>query len=337
MREHEMNDAQDLDPSAEAAGRRLLTAAFETVSADGADGGLTHGDLLRQVRRRTSQRRRVRTLVPAGAVLALGGVIALVVALTVAGAPSAAAAVTAAAAKTSAETVFSVTSTQYQTNTLSAEDNGPTDTMTGVFDLGRGLGEETVDGTAARIVGGHLYVDLAGTNRVFAQRLAHGKTWVEGLESPSALRDLSLSASSGFAGDEPINPGALLGLLKSAGSVTAEGPASGPGWTGTTYAFAEQLPSGEDAPIIVHGTVCVDHQGRVRRLVTAQTRVIWSSEGVKGSATEYYDVTFGKFGVPVSVSAPPPSQVYNIGQEFMYLNVFGGLAFSGPHPPLRPR
>lgn len=330
-----MDEQPDLDAFTDAAGQRLLTAAldataFDTTVADGA----APGDLLRRVRRRIS-RRRVRALVPAGAVAALGGVTALVVTtLTVAGAPSAAAAVTAAAAKTAAETIFSVTSTQYQTNTLSSADNGPPDKMTGVFDLGRGLGEEIVDGTAARIVGGHIYVDLAGTNRPFARQLAHGKAWVEGLEPSSSLRALSLNVSQGFDGNEPINPGTLLGLLKSAGSVKAEGAASGPGWTGTRYVFTEQLNPG-GVPVTVSGTVYVDSQGRVRRLLTTQTRPIWSSSGVKGSATEFYDVTFGSFGVRPSVTAPPASQVYNIGQEFMYVNDFGGLAFSGDHPPLR--
>ena len=175
-----MDDQPDLDAFTDAAGQRLLTAALDATAFDSTVADhLAPGDLLRRVRRRTS-RRRVRALVPAGAVAALGGVAALVVTtLTVAGAPSAAAAVV-AAAKTSAETIFSVAATQYQTNTLSTADNGPPDKMTGVFDLGRGLGEETVDGTAARIVGGHIYVDLAGTNRPFARRLAHGKAWVEG-------------------------------------------------------------------------------------------------------------------------------------------------------------
>jgi hypothetical protein len=325
MREDEMEDAQDLDPSAEAAGRRLLTAAFDSTGADAA----VPGDLLRRVRRQTSQRRRVRTLVPVGAVAALGGAAALVATtLTVAGAPSALAAVTAAAAKTSAQS-FQVTETQSQTSTLGSADDGSPTRMSGVFDLGRGLGEEDMDGSASvRIVGEHIYVASSGLG--FTRVLAHGKTWVEGLVPSSLALGGSTDLSQGFDGDEPINPGSLLGLLKSAASVTAEGAAAGAGWTGTKYAVTEQVPSGEKAPIIVHGTAFVDSQGRVRRLMTAQTRVIWSSEGVKGSATDHYDVTFGEFGVPVSVTAPPASQVYNLGQGHVFVNADGGVAVDTP-------
>ena len=53
------------------------------------------------------------------------------------------------------------------------------------------------------------------------------------------------------------------------------------------------------------GTVYVDNQGRVRRMVTND---IWPLS-TKGTATDTFDVTFGDFGVRVSVTAPPASQV----------------------------
>jgi hypothetical protein len=311
MREENMDDIQDLDAVAEADGRRLLTMAFETGPAG---DGLAGADLLRRVRRRTSRRRRVRTLVPAGAVAALGGAAALGVTLTatVASAPSAFAAVTAAAAKTSAES-FSVTATEIHVfqGFPGASRDGKS-TITGVFDPGHGLGEYITNGEARNLfVGGHEYL----------KDPTDGKAWQEFLTLPplpppssSAVPAVGGSEiADGFDGDEPIDPGALLGLLKSVGSVQAEGPASGPGWTGTEYAFTVPVPGGfRTAP---SGTVYVDNQGRVRRLVTTNTTRFLRLGNGKGSLTVTYDMTFANFGVRVSVTAPPASQVYNHGNE----------------------
>jgi hypothetical protein len=315
-----MEDLQDLDAFTEAEGRQLLAAAFETVPAGTvlagnglAGNGLADVELLRRVRWQTSRRRRVRTLVPAGAVAALGGAVALGVTLTasVAGAPSALAAVTAAAAKTSADS-FSVTERISQ----SGYDKPGPPQITGVFDHRHGLGEEIVNGrTQVRFVGGHMYMQIGS-------KLEPGKSWMEGQLPPP----LSLATggqpftgapgiAEGFNGSEPIDPGALLGLLKSAGSVQAEGPASGPGWTGTKYAFALPRPKfthGKFSP--EGGTVYVDSQGRVRRLVTTIDH-----QPPVGNAIATYDVTFGGFGVRVSVTAPPASQVYNLGKSYMVI------------------
>jgi hypothetical protein len=334
MREDEMEDAQDLDPSTEVAGLRLLAAAFETMPDDGASSGLAHEELLRHVRRRATRRRRVHTLVPAGAVAALGGATALAVTLTasVAGAPSALAAVTAAAAKTSAQS-FLFTSTVTQVNTLGSDDNGAPVRITGVFDLGRGLGEEeTMDAMLRiRIVTGRIYIELAGSKFAFArERLSHGKPWIASLLPPPFAPGTSLDITQGVNGDEPTDPGALLGLLKSAASVRAAGPASGPGWAGTKYAFTEPSLKGAAVPMTVSGTVYVDNQGRVRQLVTTQTRPIWSTLGVKGSATDTWDVTFAEFGARVSVTPPPASQVYELSQQYLHVDDLGGLAISGP-------
>jgi hypothetical protein len=244
----------------------------------------------------------VRTLVPAGAVAALGAAVALSLTLTatVADAPSALAAVTAAAAKTSADS-FRVTESISQPG---YDKPGPPQ-ITGVFDPAHGLGEEIVNGrTQIRFVGGHMYIKLTG-----GAVLPHGKTWVEGRIPPQGLLP-ALAGEVGFNGNEPIDPGALLGLLKSADSVQAEGPASGPGWTGTKYAFAVPRPKG--SVMTESGTVYVDNQGRVRRLVTtARWRV--SSTHTTHDSTVTYDETYGGFGVPVSVTAPPASQVDNLG------------------------
>ena len=47
----------------------------------------------------------------------------------------------------------------------------------------------------------------------------------------------------------------------------------------------------------------IDQQGRVRRLVTITT------QGTHGRITTDRDLTFGNFGAPVPVTAPPASQV----------------------------
>ena len=318
----------DVDPATEAEGRRLLAAAFATSPVDPVPERLR-----RQVRRRISQRRRVRTLVPAGAVVALGGAVALALTLaaTVASAPSALAAVTAAAAKTSAMS-FSVTSTLTHTDSPASDADSPPFQITGVFDPGRGLGEEEAGNGVLhiRIVDDRVYVELAGSRFARARELfSHGKLWLESLLPPE--RDTGFDLVRGFNGDEPIDPSALLGTLKSAASVQAGGPASGPGWTGTKYAFTER-PKHAVTGETVSGTVYVDNQGRVRRMVTNDTTPIGLSDGAKGTAINTFDVTFGDFGVRVSVAAPPASQVYDLGNGHVYINVFGGLAVSKPPP-----
>ncbi len=311
-----MEDIQDLDASTEAEGRRLLAAAFETVPAGQvlAGNGLAGAELLRRMRQRTSRRRRVRALVPAGAVAALGGAVALGVTLTatVAGAPAALAAVTAAAAKTSAAS-FRVT------ESISQGDEKPVPPqVTGVFDLRHGLGEEIVDGrTQVRFVGGHMYAKFPGQQ-------PPGKTWMEGQVPPPLPPAIAgQAAAGGFTGNEPIDPGALLGLLKSAGSVQADGPASGPGWTGTKYAFTSPRQPGGRI-VTESGTVYVDNQGRVRRLTTTiGWRLSFSSTHATRDFTTTYDVTFWGFGVRVSVTAPPASQVASLGEGYLYIGSAG--------------
>ncbi len=334
-----MEDWPDLDPAIEAEGRRLLVAAFETSLVGPVPGGSAETDhewadaerLRRQVRRRISQRRRVRTLVPAGAVVALGGAVALALTLaaTVASAPSALAAVTAAAAKTSAMS-FSVTSTLTRVTSPGSADDRPPFRMNGVFDPARGLGEEeTMNGMFhVRIVGGYVYVELAGPEFAYRrERFYDGKPWVKGLLPPE--RDSSFDLIRGFNGDEPIDPSALLGTLTSAASVKAEGPASGPDWNSTKYVFTERLKYAYPGET-VSGTVYVDNQGRVRRMVTNDT---WLASKV--TITDTYDVTFGNFGVAVSVIPPPASRVYDLGNRYVYINASGGLFFEWLPPVTR--
>jgi hypothetical protein len=191
MREEEMDNVHMLDGCDEAEGQRLLTVALETAPV----GDTPTGELLRQVRRHDKARRRVRTLVPAGAVAALGGAAAVAVTLTatVAAAPSAFAAVTAAAAKTSAES-FHVT---VQQSTVVGSPSGARSSvrMVGDFDPSRGLGAETASRgpvSQVRDLGKHVYARVAKTDP-----LGHGKPWVESL-------NIGL----------PYNPGTFLAQLE---------------------------------------------------------------------------------------------------------------------------
>jgi hypothetical protein len=290
-----MEDVQGVDGCVEAEARLLLAAAFETAPAgDGLAGhGLAGAELLRGVRRRTSRQRRVRALVPTGAVAALGGAAAVVVTLTatVASAPSAFAAVTAAAAKTSAES-FHVTM-HGTTNELVM----PTShwEVTGEFAPSRGIGEEAMNSGKITVlyVGKHIYQNVQNIPGA-------GKPWDEFKIWPMTATEIATSPQ--FAGEEAADPGALLSLLKSAGAVTDEGPASGPGWTGVKYGFTVAAP--KDSATTT-GIVDVDGKGQVRRMLATSAFAV--GRGRHFTFTE--DVTFSDFGVPVTVTVPPASQV----------------------------
>jgi hypothetical protein len=322
MREEPMEHIQEVDRWAEAEGRLLLAAALEAcpVGAGLADGGPVGAELLRRVRRRTSARPRTRVLVPAGAAatLALAGAVTLAVSLTatVASAPSAFAAVTAAAAKTSTES-FRVTMTITNTTEAVSGSSVSRYRVTGEADPSHAVGEETVASSnlltgplQLRFIGQDIYVDVpapnlqappSGSGGSAAKGGVSPKPWSEAALWPR-LTAKQLVVSPGFDSQQAVDPGALLALLRSAGTVTKEGPASGPGWTGTKYRFTVAT-SGRVSPVT--GTVYVDREGQVRRLVTIMTLQLGG--GYHDTSTE--DVSFSDFGAPVSVTAPPASQV----------------------------
>ena len=99
-----------------------------------------------------------------------------------------------------------------------------------------------------------------------------------------------------FDSQQAADPGALLDLLRSAGTVTDEGPASGPGWTGTRYGFT----------VATSGRASGGRHrlrrppGTGRRLCDDDHDPPWG--GYHVTITE--DVTFSDFSVPVSVTAP---------------------------------
>jgi hypothetical protein len=110
--------------------------------------------------------------------------------------------------------------------------------------------------------------------------------------------------------------GEVLAALRSVGQVREIGPASGPGWTGTQYAFSAMLPHPPGWRL--RGTVDVDHQGRVRAIQAKVPLKFWGAgPGVDGFgqvvAGHYLwigRIAFGDFGVAVQVTAPPASQIF---------------------------
>ena len=94
----------------------------------------------------------------------------------------------------------------------------------------------------------------------------------------------------------------MLTEIKEVGKVTVAGPASGPGWTGTRYAFS----ASSGAQIRLSGAVSVDQQGQARALVltirlTSATSVFVTTQVL----------TFSAFGAPVTVAPPPADQTFS--------------------------
>jgi hypothetical protein len=119
----------------------------------------------------------------------------------------------------------------------------------------------------------------------------------------------------GYDAERPISPAVLLTVLRSAATVRVVGPASGPGWTGTEYAFTAGPIYWENADVAIKedvtGTVYVDHQGRVRRLETTTSEASWPGQHrLQITPVTTTDVlTFGGFETRVRVSPPPAGQV----------------------------
>jgi hypothetical protein len=299
------------DDHNETEARRLFAAAAETIPP-GHDliEGVRAG-----VRRRARNRLRARAAIGAGsaAVVAAGTLLAV----TATGAPSALAAVTSAAAKTASESYrVSMIAARTGKPRYSYEPTGPVRT-TGEFDPARQIGEETSStGERDLYVGGYVYWTRPPGNKG-----AGGKPWIMAhsgltrLPNPNGRRTFSSYlalglAISGSSLSGAVTPQNLLTLLKSTSTVRDEGPVSGPGWTGTRYSFSVEYGPYQS----VRGTVYVDQQGRVRRLIA--TSVLPKSTSLAtGFDSVTDDITFGDFGLRVSVTAPPASQVdkENIG------------------------
>jgi hypothetical protein len=248
--------------------------------------------------------RRRRVLVVAGVAAAGAGVATALLSQPVSHPPTAIAAVTSALAETSADSYsFSLDSaTQFRGREYHSV------VVSGAFDPRRGLGTELLTTTfehrpvraQIRFIGTWVYTRVSPGSGLGTI----GRPW-DKAPLPSAGADgMPGYEVYGFVSDEPVSPAELSGVLRSAGTVRDEGSASGPGWTGTRYAFTARFPGARES---VSGTVYVDQQGRVRRLVTITTQ---------GRFTTDRHLTFGDFDAPVSVTAPPVRQVEYTGTPY---------------------
>jgi hypothetical protein len=255
-------------------------------------------------------------LVAAGGAVAVAGITAALLAASVGHAPTAPgagaahaltplAAVTGALAKTSAASYrFSLDSVvRFRGRQMYS------DLVSGAFDPRRGLGTELLATrrlkgpvtAQVRFLGRYVYTRESGS-------LAHGKPWDKAPVPPVAADGIPPGYETyGFVTDQPVSPAALSAALRSAGTVRKAGPASGPGWTGTRYVLTVRTP---EALRALTATVDIDQQGRVRRLVTVTT------QGRQGNVTTARDLTFGDFGAPVPVTAPPASQVADTSRPY---------------------
>jgi hypothetical protein len=294
MKEHPMNDTEE-------AARRLFATA-----AEDAPPGI---DLLRGVRARSRARVvRIRSLAAVGA----AGVVAAATAITLSAvqAPSAFAQVSRAAALTAA-TSYQVNETE-KVVAAGGKDSQSWSTASGEFDPALGVGEGTDNlGTQIRFVGGYAYEFVTDALRTASDgKLGAGPipAWASWERLPSPLQPgasvttaelAALARRPAFLG--LIDPQEMLAVLESATQVSEAGPASGPGWTGSAYTFSVTF-SGPPAPAVsISGTVDVDGQGRVRQLDVVDSA---------GQAQRDVAITFGDFGLPVSVSAPPASETF---------------------------
>lgn len=292
------------DAEEEEEARRLLAIAV---------GDIPPGiDLLSGVRgRQAAHRARLRAALAAGT--AGVAAVAAAVALGASRAPSALATVTTAARLTAAQSYQMTMTSSLRTIPPLTAGMGQPSAVSGDFSPARRTGEE--DGGQVRFIAGYVYTYVGGTATA---RSHHGKSWVKTTDPAFTSTRAGIAAWLSSPAGLPLTaPQDLLGLLESAGRVRETGAASGPGWTGTRYAFsaAIALGAGKNSIISITGTVGVDTRGRVRRLDMTITEHLPPGTdeppGVHITAIiRTVQVTLGDFGIPVSVTAPPAADVF---------------------------
>ena len=267
--------------------RRLLAAATEDMPP-----GIDLLDGFSVARRRErARRKRRRAVLSAGFAMVAASVTAVM--LTVGSAPPALATVTTALTRTLSQSYhLTEQDSEFAMWPIPGAYHSYHDTCVSVADPVRHLWEFSCPGFEQREVGGFTYSHIS---------LGHhppGKTWAR----------VPGEDSSGLAllpGDPPFTfatPQQMLSVIEKVVKVTVAGPASGPGWTGTRYAF-----SGRADPLdTVSGTLDVDRQGRARVLVirTPRPGAVFNVTGV----TQV--LTFSDFGARVTVTPPPADQTY---------------------------
>jgi hypothetical protein len=275
-------------------------------------------DLLRGVRARRSARRIRLRVALAAAVAVVAALAATVIPPALASGPSALAQVTGAVSRTAGQS-YRLSSTT--TRALSPGNGRPTTVWTsasGAFDPARRIGAETMsNGTQIRFIGGYVYLHLGPPG---LHVLPGGQSWFR-MSSPAlwgavtAGRQLRLA--KGLLSVAETGPQYLFALLESVSEINRQGSASGPGWTGTKYAFSVTValgPAGRGSPTLhVSGTIEVDQQGWVRHIDAAYTLPAMLSAPLRWLKVQ---MTFSDFGAPVSVSAPPARDVLTVSRAW---------------------
>jgi hypothetical protein len=264
--------------------RRLLAAATEDMPPG---TGLLDGFAAAR-RRDRARRMRGRAVLSAGIAVAAASVAA--VTLTVGSAPPALATVTSALTHTLTQN-YHLTEQDSSYYIWNGRIRYPAHYMcTSEADPVRHLEASSCsNGLRGREVGGYTYLYIADP-------VGHpGRHW-ERIPTASLGR---LPSINGFTAATPQQ---MLAEIKKAGKVTVAGPASGPGWTGTRYAFSGSPGTG----IKLSGTVNVDQQGRARALVL--TMRLTSAINVFVTTQV---LTFSDFGTPVTVTPPPADQTFS--------------------------
>ena len=210
------------------------------------------------------RRRRILVLAAGSAVAAAALAAGMTAALHMApAAPSPLSAVTSALTRTSAGSYTFSLDTIVRTPTKEVS----SDLVSGAFDPGQHLGTELLTARSAgqtklaqiRFIGAYLYTSVS-------PRSGFGEPWDKSPLAVAAAGGMPPGDLYGFASDQTVSPSVLTVVLRSAGTAVHDsGPASGPGWSGIKYTFTASLYDGRES---VSGTVYVDKQGRVRRIIT---------------------------------------------------------------------
>lgn len=284
----------------EAEARRLLAAATEDMPP-GIDLLAGFG----AARRREKVRRtRKRAAVSAGLMAAAASATAVVL---TAGSSSpafaSASTVTTALTRTLAQSYHVSEQTSY-----AFKGGGWQDHCTGQIDPVRKLDASTCSGPPPSYleVGGYSYLYL--TN-IAGHPGKHWERWRQTFRPDPSL-------DTGGAADGNVTPQKLLSELKRLTRVSVVGPVSGPGWTGTRYAFAY----GSSTQVSYSGTVDVDQQGRARALtLTARSNGFPLPAATPQGKAGYFpafvatqSLTFSDFGAPVIVTPPPADQTITV-------------------------
>jgi hypothetical protein len=264
--------------------RRLFEAATEDMPP-----GIGLLDGFAAARRRDrAQRTRRGAVLSAGIAVAAASVTA--VTLTIGSAPPALATVTSALTRTLTQSyhLSEQDSSHYIVN--GRIQHPARDVCTSEADPVRQLKATSCsNGPVAREVGGYTYLYIPA-------HVGHpGKDWQR---VPTASLPQPPGSVNGFI---TATPQQMLAAIKKADRVTVAGPASGPGWIGTRYAFM----ASPGARIKLAGTVTVDRQGRVRALILT-TRLTSAADVLVMTQV----LTFSAFGAPVTVMPPPADQTY---------------------------